>query len=69
MNCPNGHELQNKVLHCGIITIMKRKAFQFMTSYPLSKALITLCRDEMSERISPARTVTERKVHLALREK
>ena len=30
MNCPNGHELQNKVLHCGIITIMKRKAFQIM---------------------------------------
>ena len=30
MNCPNGHELQNFVLHCGIITIMKRKAFQFM---------------------------------------
>ena len=40
-----------------------------MTSYPLSKALITLCRDEMSERISPARTVTERKDYLALREK
>mgnify|MGYP003304855841 CR=1 FL=1 len=69
MNCTQG-------VHYGIITIMKRKAFQFiehkrkfMTSYPLSKALITLCRDEMSERISTARTVTERKVHLALREK
>ena len=39
------------------------------TSCPLIKALITLCRGEISERICLARTVTERKVHLALREK
>ena len=36
------------------------------TSCPLSKALIMLCRGEMSERISKARTVTENNVHLTL---
>ena len=36
------------------------------TSCPLSKALTMLCRDEMNERISPARVVTENNVHLTL---
>ena len=39
------------------------------TSCPLSKALITLCRGEMSERICRARTVTENSVHITLFEK
>lgn len=38
------------------------------TSCPLKKALIMLFRDEMRERISQARTVTERKVNRTLRE-
>ena len=43
--------------------------FRVRTSYPLNKALIMLCRDEMSERISRARTVTENNVYLTLFEK
>ena len=39
------------------------------TSCPLRKALVMLFRDEMSERICNARTVTERKENRTLREK
>ena len=39
------------------------------TSYPLRKALITLFRGEMSERIRHARTMPERKETRTLREK
>ena len=42
---------------------------QVTTSCPLRKAMITLFRGEMSERISFARTVTERKENRTLREK
>ena len=39
------------------------------TSYPLSKALVMPCRDEMSKRINFAFAVTERKENRTLREK
>ena len=39
------------------------------TSCPLNKALIMLCRDEMSKRISFAFAVTENNVYLTLFEK
>ena len=37
-------------------------------SYPLSKALIMLCRGEVSERICRARAVTEDNAYLTLSE-
>ena len=77
----NSLGLSSRALNCSHLRILRRAENQvkgsrelfpcgrLRTSYPLSKALIMLCRGEMSERISLARTVTERKVHLALREK
>ena len=41
----------------------------YRTSCPLSKALITLCRGEISERICRARTVTKDSVCITLSEK
>ena len=70
MNCKQSlHDLKRFAFHCSNNSTMQTAGLQFMTSCPLSKALITLCRGERSERICLARTVTERKVYLALREK
>ena len=56
-------------LVCCIFLLFRRCDGTWGTSYPLSKALVMPCRDEMSKRINFAFAVTERKENRTLREK
>ena len=56
-------------LVCCIFLLFRRCDGVRGTSYPLSKALVMPCRDEMSKRINFAFAVTERKENRTLREK